>query len=124
MFTLRVKTDFAAAHFLEGYPYECKRLHGHNFVVEVFVKGHNLDKLGMLIDFKVLKSIVRDEISRFDHELLNELPDFKGINPTSENISRVLFTNIKRRLSNINHDCELMRVRVWENENGYVDYEE
>ena len=56
MYEIEVKTAFEAAHFIRGYAGKCARLHGHNWEVIAIVRGSELDELGMLIDFKILKS--------------------------------------------------------------------
>jgi 6-pyruvoyltetrahydropterin/6-carboxytetrahydropterin synthase len=63
--------DFPAAHHLTGYPGDCARPHGHNWGVEVFARSKGLDELGMAIDFRDLKSAVKEIIAGWDHQDLN-----------------------------------------------------
>ena len=93
MYTLKVEGAFEAAHQLPDYPGKCARLHGHNWVVEAVVKGRELDKLGMLVDFKTVKKALNNVLDRYDHRFLNELVPFNtGVNPTAENLARIIFT--------------------------------
>lgn len=97
-YELSVRSRFSAAHLLRGYSGKCGRFHGHNWEVEVFVRGNCLDKAGMVIDFGMLKDVVRKVLNKFDHSDLLELPEFTHDNPTSENIARVLFHAIRSEM--------------------------
>ena len=84
MYELKTVTQFGAAHQLKDIGGKCENLHGHNWKVEVYVKGENLDKCGLLVDFHVIKDVVNKIINELDHKFLNELDFFKDINPSSE----------------------------------------
>ncbi|MDX8411921.1 MAG: 6-carboxytetrahydropterin synthase QueD [Mariprofundaceae bacterium] len=99
-FELMVRTDFAAAHSLRGYPGDCARLHGHNWRVELYVECSELDELGLAIDYKTLKNELKAALAPWDHYNLNDIPPFDSINPSSENVARVLFEEMSRRLDN------------------------
>ena len=105
MFELNIRTHFSAAHHLAGYPGSCAALHGHNWGVEVFVRGRELDATGMLVDFRLLKASVRELLKEIDHTDLNQSPAFKTVNPTSENIARFLFDRLSAGL-----DCAQYRI--------------
>ena len=64
MYKLVVKKEFSSAHVLHGHPGDCKRMHGHNWIVEAKVEGNNINKIGMVIDFKDIKNILSDIISK------------------------------------------------------------
>ena len=94
--------------------------HGHNYVMETWVEGPIDPDTGYLIDLKILKQIIRSEVSdKFDHRNLNlDVPEFKGINPTAENIAKVAWELIKAKLeSNLK-----LTIRLWETENNSVEY--
>jgi len=99
-FELMVRTDFAAAHSLRGYPGECARLHGHNWRVELYVECSELDDLGLAIDYKVLKRELKQALAPWDHYNLNDIPPFDAINPSSENVAMILCEEMSRRLDN------------------------
>jgi len=99
MFDIFVKTHFAGAHHLRDYPGDCENPHGHNWKVNVTVRANELDNLGMGIDFKVLKAIVKQAVDKLDHRDLNNMAVFKDINPSSENIAKYLFSELKGPLT-------------------------
>lgn len=99
VFEVYVKTHFSAAHSLKGYPGDCARLHGHNWMVEVFVNCKGLDEIGIGIDFRDIKQAVKDVLEGFDHFHLNELPAFKHVNPSSENIAKLLYAELGEKLN-------------------------
>ena len=84
MFEIKAQLYFSAAHHLLNYNGECENQHGHNWLVEAFVKGDVLDKSNILIDYKVLKRELKAVLDLLDHKDINELEDFKGISPSSE----------------------------------------
>ena len=99
MFDIFVKTHFAGAHHLRDYPGDCENPHGHNWKVNVTVRATELDQLGMGIDFKVLKAIVKGAVDKLDHRDLNNMEIFSNITPSSENIARYLFSELKGPLT-------------------------
>ena len=94
MYELTVKADFEAAHFIKNYPGKCARLHGHNWVVEAVAKGDELNELGILIDFKVLKIELNKILAELDHQYLNELEIFAEKNPSAENLAKIIFEKL------------------------------
>ena len=66
-FEVYVKTHFSAAHALEGYQGDCARMHGHNWIIEAFVKCKELDEIGIGIDFRDIKQGVKDVLEGLDH---------------------------------------------------------
>ena len=120
MFELRVKVDFPAAHHLEGYPGDCARPHGHNWVVEVLAQSRKLDSLGMAIDFRKLKGAARELVAPWDHQDLNTLKDFETINPSAEQLAKLAY----ERLSTVidEKDIWIERVTIWENDRCSASY--
>lgn len=120
MYELSVKVDFSAAHHLEGYPGDCARPHGHNFVVQVFARSRRLDSIGMAMDFRDLKRAAKEIVSTWDHQDLNTLPDFKVINPSAEAIAKLAYDRLS---AGLNHqDTWIDRVTVWENDRCSATY--
>ena len=116
---LRVIDHFSSAHFLKNYQGACERLHGHNWKVEIEVKGDKLDDSGILMDFKILKSILKEVLSVLDHRLINEVYPFTEINPSSENIAKFIFDEVKRRLPS---HVKMHSVCVWESDTSCAVY--
>ena len=98
MFQVCIQAHFDAAHFLRDYRGDCANLHGHRWTVTVCVEGSQLDEAGMLLDFNEIKQSLRKIIKPFDHCLLNDLPSFRGINPTAENLALLIFQGLKGEL--------------------------
>ena len=123
MYEISVRAAFEAAHFLAGYEGKCSRLHGHNWTVEAIVRGERLDRLGMLVDFSVLKSELKRILDLFDHRFLNELEFFETENPTAENLARKIFKRLS--MSEIFYgSVKLQAVKVYESPNSCVTYYE
>lgn len=94
MFEISVTTHFSAAHHLVGYPGSCAGVHGHNWQVEVFVTGAELDPTGILVDFRTLRAAVSHAVDELDHQDLNTLAALQAGNPTSENVARYLYDSL------------------------------
>jgi 6-pyruvoyltetrahydropterin/6-carboxytetrahydropterin synthase len=120
MYELKITTQFGAAHQLKDTGGECENLHGHNWNIEVCVKGERLDKNGLLVDFKVLKNETKEIIDKLDHKYLNELAWFRDMNPTSENISRLIYELLSRKINNEN--ISVSRVTTWESDTACATY--
>jgi 6-pyruvoyltetrahydropterin/6-carboxytetrahydropterin synthase len=99
VFEIYVQTHFSAAHALDGYPGDCARLHGHNWIIDVFVRCKELNDIGIGLDFREIKERVKGVLKHLDHFNLNELPAFQDVNPTSENIARFLYRELSRQLN-------------------------
>ena len=120
MYLLKIVDYFAAAHNLINYKGKCEELHGHNWKVEVIVKGDMLDKAGMLIDFKILKKYLKEILDKLDHKYLNELEYFKGKSPSSENIAKFIYDEMDKKLND--SQAEIEEVRCWESINSCAIY--
>ena len=112
IYEVKIISDFAAAHQLRNFRGKCENLHGHNWKVEVVLRGTELQDCGVLVDFGEVKQATREILSEVDHLYLNELPFFKDRNPSSENIARYLFERLSEKLNNENR--WLYRVSAWE----------
>lgn len=99
VFEIYVQAHFSAAHALRGYPGDCSRTHGHNWIIDVFVKCKKLNEIGIGVDFRDIKKGVKDVLKGLDHFNLNELPPFNEHNPTSENIAKFLYIQLGKRLN-------------------------
>ena len=118
MFELKAQMDFAAAHHLLNYEGECENQHGHNWLVEAFVKGNSLDKSNILVDYKVLKREMKSVLDLLDHKDINELPYFEGESPSSEMISKFIYEKLKEKISIVS------KVSVWETPTSCASYYE
>ncbi|HEY2017730.1 MAG TPA: 6-carboxytetrahydropterin synthase [Bryobacteraceae bacterium] len=96
--------------------------HGHNYVVEVSLRGEPDPVTGMILDLKELKEILnRQVVTPYDHRFLNyEVPPFDHVVPTTENIARDIWQRLEPHLSS--EKSQLHSVRVYETADLYVDY--
>ena len=120
MYEVIIETGLSAAHRLRGYQGTCEDLHGHNWKVEVAAAGDELDETGLLLDFRLLKKAAQEVVSEFDHTYLNDLPRFREVNPTTENIARAIFDEVARRL--VTDRARVAWVRVWESATSSAVY--
>ena len=108
MYEVRVEAGFAAGHYLRNYRGKCENPHGHNYKVQVTLRGAELDEAGLLLDFKLLKQVMRPVIDRLDHQMMNDIEPFVTINPSAENLARYFFDETNAQL----HQMTAGRVRV------------
>jgi 6-pyruvoyltetrahydropterin/6-carboxytetrahydropterin synthase len=119
MFELIVKRKFSAAHQLRGYEGECENLHGHTYQVEVFVRAEKLNDIGLAVDFKELKKNIDALLDGYDHRLINEVPPFDKINPSTENMAKTIYEALKPELP---EGVSLSRVMVRESDDAGAAY--
>jgi 6-pyruvoyltetrahydropterin/6-carboxytetrahydropterin synthase len=122
MYEVTIERTFSAAHALSEIGGKCESLHGHNFTVEVTVAGPDLNGQDLLLDFRVLKEWTEAVLDRLDHRHLNEIPVFRGRNPSSENIARFVFEEIKKNLAGTS--LFVSKVTVRESDTARATYRE
>lgn len=120
MFKISVTTQIASAHRLREYDGACENLHGHNWLIRATVVSDQLDALGMVYDFKKLKAHLREITDPLDHRLINEVPPFDMVNPTSEQIAKFIFDSLAPKLP---APLRLASVEVGESANYLACYE-
>ena len=120
MYEVKIVTQFAAAHRLENFHGKCESLHGHNWKVEVFLVGKNLDGAGLLMDFGVVKARTKQVLEEIDHKYLNELAAFQDRNPSSENLACYLYERLGAILNG--DGVTVRRVDVWESDTSCASY--
>lgn len=120
MYEVTIIKSFSAAHLLAEIGGKCEELHGHNFKVEVTVGAMELNEEGILIDFRLVKKWLGEILGRMDHQHLNDLPFFTGINPSSENIARYVYREMQKQAKD--SEVKVLRVKVWESESAAVTY--
>ena len=96
-----VESTFDAAHQLVGHKGPCENLHGHTWKVQVHIAAEGLNKMGMVMDFKEIKTHLGAVVSKLDHTNLNELAPFKTSNPTSENVARYIYGQLIKKLEGL-----------------------
>ena len=123
MYTLAVKREFIAQHFLIGGDWgEENRLHSHHYVLEVRLEGRELDRHGYLVDIVDVEKALEGLVAYFKDRTLNELPEFAGLNPSVEHFTRIC---CRRLLEQIDvAGLEALTVKIWENEIAWAAYRE
>ena len=141
MYTVETTTSFEAAHRLysvETYAEECRdNIHGHSYKVKVVIGRPELNSAGMVIDFKLLKEIIRTEIEKkYDHSCILRQNDplaepimtnCKKVfivqdNPTAEWMSKMFFDILVDGLSKLDDQLRVVSVSVQETENNIATY--
>jgi len=120
MFELKIITQMACAHQLREFEGRCEDLHGHNWKIEVFVTGEELEPNGILMDFKRIKTATEKVIDELDHKFLNDLEVFREVNPSSENIARYIFKALGRALGS--KTVRVSKVTAWESDTACASY--
>jgi 6-pyruvoyltetrahydropterin/6-carboxytetrahydropterin synthase len=120
MFEVRQETTVAAAHQLRLSPGEGERLHGHNWRIVAVVRCQELDPRGMVVDFNDLGRELRQLVEPYEHVFLNEIAPYDDINPTAENIARVVADGLGAKIDD--ERVRVHRVEVWETDNCCATY--
>ena len=121
VYTVSVQAHYDSAHFLVHYKGKCERLHGHRYVVDVAVQTAELNEAGIAFDFVDLKRELRALADALDHRLLNELPQFEGVETSAENQARWFYQELKDRLPAELAEG-LLYARVWETPTQWAQY--
>ncbi len=118
MYTIEVFLNFSAAHKLRGYRGKCENIHGHNWKVAVSISSDFLNQIGVVADFRDVKKKVKAVLERLDHKDLNAITYFKKVNPTSENLAKYIYDELKKKR------LQLSSVSVWEADDSRAEYKE
>lgn len=108
-----IERNFSSAHQLRGYKGKCENLHGHNYKIEIFARGAELNNIGLLIDFGDLKKAADEVVNYLDHRNINELPPFdEELNPSAENLARFILEYLNSRIAD--ERVSVQKVRCYE----------
>lgn len=121
MYTLAVRRAFIARHALVGGDWGRENLpNSHRFLLELRLAGQQLDKHGYLVDIVDVERQLDAVIERYREQLLNDLPEFEGLNPSLENFARIIATALELRLGSTG--VPQVRVVLWEDDLAWVEY--
>ncbi len=121
MYTLAVRRDFIARHFLIGGDWGLENLpHSHHYVLELQLEGKELDQHGYLVDIVEVEKHLDEVVHHYKENMLNELEEFKGLNPSLEHFARILATSLSERIQAEN--ISTLRVVLWENDFAWAAY--
>jgi len=122
MYTLAVKRDFVARHYLVGGDWGAENdLHSHHYRVEVQLEGKVLDQHGFLVNIVALEAHLEELVAYFRDRTLNELPEFAGLNPSIENLARIMGQDL---LGRVTEPIHALTVKVWEDQIAWTAYRE
>ena len=125
MFELTVEREFASGHYLRHYKGKCENPHGHNYKVRLTLAGTELDKAGLLLDFTLLKQVMRPVIERLDHCMLNEIEPFIELNPSAENIAKFFYDETSRQVAEMTAGrVRVKNCTIWETDSTTATYYE
>ena len=123
MFEVTVQAGFSSGHYLRNYRGKCENPHGHNYRVLVTLIGTELDEAGLLLDFKLLKQVLRPTVEFLDHQMINDLEPFTTLNPTAENLARYIFEQTAEQLSHLEqHRVRVKDCTVYETDTSFARY--
>ena len=121
MYTVAVKRDFVAQHFLIGGDWGPENdLHSHHYVIELQLAGASLDQHGYLVDIVDIEANLDTLVAEYRDKTLNELSAFIGLNPSIEHFSRILCETLNERVSAPN--ISVFTFKLWENEIAWAAY--
>jgi 6-pyruvoyltetrahydropterin/6-carboxytetrahydropterin synthase len=122
MYTLGVRREFIARHFLiggdwgpENYP------NSHHYVLELQLEGRELDQHGYLVDIVDIEKHLDEIVNYYREQMLNDKPEFAGLNPSIENFARILAKSLSERI--IAANISVVKVVLWENESAWAAFQ-
>ena len=122
MFEVMIERNFSSAHQLRGYKGKCENLHGHNYKIEIYARGSELNNIGLLVDFVELKEAADEIVQYLDHRNINELPPFdEELNPSAENLARFILERVARRVAD--DRVQIYKVRCFETPTSIATYQ-
>ncbi|MGE5374313.1 MAG: 6-pyruvoyl trahydropterin synthase family protein [Bacteroidota bacterium] len=121
MYTLGVKRDFIARHYLVGGDWGPENFpNSHHYVLELQLEGQQLDQHGYLVDIVDVEQNLDEVINYYKEAMLNDKPEFAGLSPSIENFSRILATTLSERIQADN--ISALKVILWENESAWAAF--
>jgi 6-pyruvoyltetrahydropterin/6-carboxytetrahydropterin synthase len=122
MFEVMIERNFSSAHQLRGYKGKCENLHGHNYKIEIYARGRELDNIGLLVDFGELKEAADEVVQYLDHRNINELSPFDvELNPSAENLARYILERVAARVGD--ERVQIYKVRCFETPTSIATYQ-
>jgi len=121
-FEVMIERNFSSAHQLRGYKGKCENLHGHNYKLEIYARGNELNNIGLLVDFVELKQAADDLVAYVDHQNLNELEPFvEEQNPSAENVARFFLEKLASKINDAR--VQIYKVRCFETPTSVATYQ-
>ena len=122
MYTLSVKREFIARHFLIGGDWGPENFpNSHHYVLELQMTGSELDQHGYLVDIVDVEKHLDAIVDYYQEQMLNDKPEFEGLNPSIEHFARILARTLSERIKAEN--IAVLKVVLWENASSWAAYE-
>ena len=122
MYELGIKRDFIARHFLIGGDWGPENFpNSHHYILELRMKGKELDQHGYLVDIVDVEKHLDEIVNYYKDQMLNEKPEFEGLNPSIENFAQIVATSFSEHIKAEN--ISEIKVVLWENESAWAAYE-
>jgi len=121
VYSVAVTRDFIANHFLVGGDWGSENFpHAHHYVAEVRIDGEQLDKHGYLVDIVAIEAALDGIVGDFRDQLLNDKPEFAGLNPSIEHFSRIIAEKLLAAIEPPGTGS--LRLKLWENAGCWAAY--
>jgi 6-pyruvoyltetrahydropterin/6-carboxytetrahydropterin synthase len=121
MYTLAVRRDFIARHYLIGGDWGPENNpNSHHFVLEVELEGSELDSHGYLVDIVDIEKELSALLDYYKEQMLNDLPEFRGLNPSLENFVRILALSLSGRITT--KSITALKLTLWETQSAWASY--
>ncbi|HKG53092.1 MAG TPA: 6-carboxytetrahydropterin synthase [Anaerolineales bacterium] len=122
MYELGIKRNFIARHFLVGGDWGPENFpNSHHYVLELQLEGKELDQHGYLVDIVDVEKHLDEIVNYYKDQMLNEKPEFAGLNPSIENFARIIATSLSERIRAEN--ISEVKAVLWENESAWAAFE-
>ncbi len=122
MYTLAVRRDFIARHFLIGGDWGPENFpNSHHYILELQLEGSELDQHGYLADIVDVEKHLDEIVACYKEQTLNEKPEFSGLNPSIEHFARILASTLNERIKAKN--ISTLKVVLWEHENAWASFQ-
>ena len=122
MYTLGVRRNFIARHFLIGGDWGPENdPNSHHYILELQLEGRELDRHGYLVDIVDVEKQLDEIVNYYKEQMLNDKLEFAGLNPSIEHFARILATSLSERIKAEN--ISTLRIVLWENNSAWASYE-
>ncbi len=122
MYTLAVRREFIARHFLIGGDWGAENFpNSHHYILELQLTGSELDQHGYLVDIVDVEKRLDEVVGYYKEQMLNDKPEFAELNPSIEHFARILATALHEKIKAQN--ITALKVVLWEHENAWAAYE-
>jgi len=121
MYTLAVRRDFIARHFLIGGDWGPENFpNSHHYILELQLEGAELDHHGYLVDIVDVEKHLGELVSHYKESMLNDLPEFEGLNPSLEHFARILATSMDQHIKD--PGISTLKIILWENDAAWAAF--